>query len=324
MDESYTKQHLLDYIKFQLQQGYFIEDIATTLIKYGYDQSLVDEVVYELGDIEVKPQKHTKKADLKQLNRELIIYTKNLLIDYISQELEQGYTESAIERALLHQGHQKELIDEAFSLIKQGKVIRNTPLPAISIPTGMLFIISFLAVAVIAFVISIGVNETIYVVGLSLAPVFISLAVGYLLLTSINHKFIITALPLLSVVIIIGIFAYLINYTTVYGNKDVTIILAINVVLGIIFTSFMAVFKRKSFAKAKPEKAKEELQAITEQDIARAEKFSKSYDKKQTELVKQLALGREQKIPLKDMTLNTRTMTKSAIRDDLDNRGGIP
>ncbi len=321
MDDSYTKQHLLDYIKFQLQNGYFIEDIAATLTKYGYDQKLVDEVVYEIGDIEVKQQKHTKKADLKQLNRELIVYTKNLLIDYISQELEQGYTESAIERALLNQGHHRELIDEAFSLIKQGKVVRTAPPPTMSIPTGVLFIISFLAVAVITFVISIGVNETIYVVGLSLAPVFVTLAVGYLLLMSINHKFIITALPLLSVIMIIGMFAYLINYTTIYGNKDVTIILGINVVLGIIFTSFMAVFKRKSFAKPKPEKAKEELQAITEEDIASAEKFSKSYDKKQTELVKQLALGREPKIPLKNIDKN---MSKSAIRDDLDNRGGIP
>ncbi|MBI3032799.1 hypothetical protein HYY69_04955 [Candidatus Woesearchaeota archaeon] len=317
MDESYTKQHLMDYIRFQLQNGYFIEDIVNTLIKYGYGQKLVDEVVYEIGDIEVKHHKHTKKTDLKQLDQELIAYTNTLLIDYIGQELEQGYTESAISRALLRQGHHKELIDAAFKAVKGGNIARNTPQPGISLPLTTLFIIAFILMTAVAFVISIGVNETIFMVGLTLAPAFIALALGYFLLASIDHKFMTTALPLLSIIMIIGVFAYLLNYSTVYTNKDPMILLGVNVVLGIIFSSFMAVFKRKSFQQPTRTKAREELQTITEKDIADAEKFTKSYDHKQTALVKELALGKDPKIPLKKMN-------EPSIRDDLDNRGGIP
>ena len=45
MHPSYTKQHLLNYVKFQLQNGYYIEDIAEVLLKYGYDKKIVDEIV---------------------------------------------------------------------------------------------------------------------------------------------------------------------------------------------------------------------------------------------------------------------------------------
>src|SRR3989338_2494775 len=109
MHPSYTKQHLLNYVKFQLQNGYYIEDIAEVLLKYGYDKKIVDEIAYEIGDIEIKHDSQGKKADLKSLKKELIEYTFNLILDYINQELEQGYTESSISRALLNQGHHKEL-----------------------------------------------------------------------------------------------------------------------------------------------------------------------------------------------------------------------
>ena len=315
MYDTYTKQHILEYVRFQLKHGYFIEDIMNTLIQYGYPHDLVDEIVYEIGDVEATEKKHqgkdvkqTKKADLKQLKADLIIYTQELLIDYICKQLEQGYVETAIRRALLKQGHHEELIDNAFDAIYGGKVVIRAPKPGFSLPLGFLFITSIMFLLVAAFVISIGVNETLFVVLITLAPVFVCVGVIYFILSAFKMKFIVQSTPIISIVIVIGLFAYLLNYSEVYAKKDPTILLVINIVLAIIFSSYMAILKRRDFNPPSQPKIVEDHQLITEEDIADAQEFSEKYDEEQHKL----------------LTKAVKESIDPRLKDDLDSRGGLP
>ena len=319
MHSSYTKQHLLNYVKFQLQNGYYIEDIAEVLLKYGYAKKIVDEIVYEIGDIEIKHDSKGQKVNLKTLRKELVEYTFNLILDYINQELEQGYTESSINRALLNQGHHKELIEEAFKQIKKGKPIvkRHAPAPIASIEVGHLFIIALILLLAASFLLSIGVDETIFVVAMTLAPAFIGISVTYFILTTIRTKYVVSSVPLIAVVIVVGVFAYLLNYSVVYSNKDPIILMVINVVLAIILSSFMMIFKRGQFEQPPQAKKIEDLEVITEEDIGKAKRFSESYDKKQAILAKTEVEGKEQRETLKEFD-------DKQFKDDLDKRGGVP
>ena len=128
VDHVYMENHLIDYVLFQINQGYLERDIRKVLLEYGYPAAIV-QGVFSKVDIMVPQQSPFKEYDPAQLSKEMHEYLLNLLIDYIVKEHKQGYEIPTIRKALLRYGHNKKIIDAAIKAIKSGRVV-SYQLPA--------------------------------------------------------------------------------------------------------------------------------------------------------------------------------------------------
>ena len=117
MDKDYMKKHLQSYMEFQLSQGYEQVDIKHALLKYGYEEKLIDEIAAGIDPEVHKPV--TEKKSIKELNEDLYLYIQNLLVDYIKREMDNGYEIDVIKKALINYGHHETIIKNAIKTIKE-------------------------------------------------------------------------------------------------------------------------------------------------------------------------------------------------------------
>ena len=96
MQEHYLVQHLKKYIKYELQQGYKIDDIKAALIRYGYKKKLIQHASSQIKY--TQPRQLFPKLSLnygkppkKQLTDDMRLYIQSMLIDYIKRQRKQFF-----------------------------------------------------------------------------------------------------------------------------------------------------------------------------------------------------------------------------------------
>jgi len=239
MDKDYIQKHLITYIEFQMKQGYELKDIHNVLIKYGYDEALLVEVIKQVDISKFRAVK--TKPNIKELNAQLLTYLENMLIDFIKKEQSQGYTLDVIKRALINYGHHPTMVKKAISDIKHGKVtqIRKT----MKTSTGLLLAISLaLLVGFIIFLLM-ETQAPIYIVALSFVPSLATVLMVYAMVINAKSKAFVQMLPVIGVALVVLIFVGLLQISPMLRSvSEPGTILLLNVLLGFLASSLIALF----------------------------------------------------------------------------------
>jgi hypothetical protein len=242
LDESYIRQHLLDYARFQLKQGYMPDDLTRVFIKMGYHKNLVHSVIHDLtpGDIPDQAKTH----DIKEMDESLSIYVENMLVDFIMKERKMGYEDPAIRRALARYGHHPKMIDRAFQAIKKGQVVDFSQVKLMQMNIQILLAVSMLLFFTFAVFLSISTNVSITVVLLSLAPSGAAVLAVYFICMFIGHTYR-QLLPLLGVALALGSYMILAHMSpTLQGLPGAPVILGLNLVVAFILSAVFAFLSR--------------------------------------------------------------------------------
>ena len=184
MDREYIRGHLIGYTEFQLRQGYEINDVKEALLKYGYDNDLVLEVINSV-DTELYKES-SKKPSLKELNEDLYVYLQNLLVDYIKKELNHGYELDVIKKALINYGHHPSMVKKAIKAIEDGKVTDYHP--SIGFPSWFMLIVSLVVIFAFLGFLLITTDASLYVVFLSFAPSIFTILFVYVMTIYTSSK----------------------------------------------------------------------------------------------------------------------------------------
>lgn len=268
-DEERMKDHLKDYILFQVNQGYEPQDIKNLLLRYGYKKNLVDEIFIEIGDY-FPAKKHSKKGK-QEISEDLSAYLKELLMDFIIREKEQGYPTSAIRKALINYGHRRELVDAAIEAVEGSK--EKSPDPSQKkkkssinkkkegkakkeldkihqvlrrgVPPLMLYMIIIIILLGFCVFLSAATNTSIYIVVLSFTPVIIALTVNYFSVLNFKSDDHLNLVPFLMVFLTAFIFIGVLQIDTPLRDiaQPETVFL-LNVIAAFIFSSVLCFFSR--------------------------------------------------------------------------------
>ncbi|MFW6220355.1 MAG: hypothetical protein ACOC3X_01640 [Nanoarchaeota archaeon] len=265
-NEKYIKKHLIDYIIFQLNQGYEFNDIKTILINYGYSSSLINEIKNEIDfkNLNIKKNKNTSKT---KLSKEIKLYLEELITDFILKELEQGYSISAIKKALINYGHDKYLIDDIVLKMNNSKQNKKNLITAkdlldtsnlksnfkktfkkekkfkFKLPLLLNYFFSITAIFFIIFFLVIKTNTEIFIVFLSFLPSILAITFSYFIFLKIKSESSLKIIPVFSALIAIFIFVglfYLLKDFFVLSNPAILIIL--NFILSLILSTVICFF----------------------------------------------------------------------------------
>ncbi|MFP4402806.1 MAG: hypothetical protein ACLFPJ_00455 [Candidatus Woesearchaeota archaeon] len=265
-NEKYIKKHLIDYIIFQLNQGYEFNDIKTILINYGYSSSLINEIKNEIDfkNLNIKKNKNTSKT---KLSKEIKLYLEELITDFILKELEQGYSISAIKKALINYGHDKYLIDDIVLKMNNSKQNKKNLITAkdlldtsnlksnfkktfkkekkfkFKLPLLLNYFFSIIAILFIIFFLVIKTNTEIFIVFLSFLPSILAITFSYFIFLKIKSESSLKIIPVFSALIAIFIFVglfYLLKDFFVLSNPAILIIL--NFILSLILSTVICFF----------------------------------------------------------------------------------
>ncbi|MBT4540442.1 hypothetical protein HOC35_02925 [Candidatus Woesearchaeota archaeon] len=242
MQEEYLIKHLTSYVKFEVEQGYDLEDIKTALFKYGYKKQLVDHVVSNLGNL--KPE-HKQISTKKDMTEEMYFYIQNMLVDYMQKQLKNGYSTSAIKSALLRSGHHKDMIDKAIKLIKEGKVVDyDHPITTV-FPSGLVLLFSIFVLSVFVLFMGMSTDHSLVKIIMTMMPAYFSLVVTFFVISSKPISLLLRMMPFLSVAITVVAYVLMLNYTLIFVGTDMTILLGLNVVSSFLLNGLMCVLAQK-------------------------------------------------------------------------------
>ena len=243
MEEQYLIEHLKTYARFEIQQGYHLNDIRDALLKYGYKKQLVHKVVGELSHVEMpRARSPPKEAMTEQMH----LYIQDMLIDYVEKQLKNGYSKNAIKAALFRSGHHKDMVEKAFSLISQGKIVDyDAPITKAVFPPFLVFLFSIFLLTVFVLFISISTNYNLLEVILTFAPAYFTLAVTYLVITSTKSSLVLRLMPILAAGVSILCFVIFLNYTLIYIGRNMNILLVLNVISSFLLSGFMCILSPK-------------------------------------------------------------------------------
>ena len=248
VDRAYMENHLLDYILFQVQQGYPTQEIRKVLTKYGYPSAVVASVFHKLDPLilaEASGTRIKKKYNIAELTKEIHDYLLNMLLDYITKEKAQGYSIPVIKRALLKYGHNKEIVEEALALISKGKVVSyHFPNP-FQIPQNIVFACCLVLLFGFLVFLSIGTNTSLTKVLLSFAPSIISFILMHALLSLLLHRRLATFLPLLSLALTAGLFVGSLRLVSLFSYASPQVLLVLNVIISFAATILLCLFSKK-------------------------------------------------------------------------------
>jgi len=259
MQEQYLTEHIRKYVEFEIQQGYQLKDIKEALVNYGYNSGLVNHVINPflkgLRQIKQPKQKHASAQQLREMNDEMYFYIQNMLIDYIKQQMNKGYSVKAIKGALLRAGHHEDMLNKAFQFIKQGKVIDyENPIKTI-LPAHFLLVSSLFLLVVLTLFVSISTDENLLKVLLTLMPGFFGVVLTYTIITSTTstpaklasstNRLLVQITSLLATAIVVVLFVILTQYTFIYKTAQSTTLLLLNAVPAFILSGFMCILAPK-------------------------------------------------------------------------------
>lgn len=243
-DDMYMKQHLGEYVLFQLEQGYALDDIRKALLKFGYKKPLVKEILDRLHI--TSPRKKTAMYSSEELDAELKIYVQSLLIDYIVREHKVGYPLEAIKKALINYGHDPRVIDEAMMIIEKGHVVDyRKESSMIQFPQQIVASITLFLIFVFLVFLSIATDVSI----VKILPNFLPAFVAYLIINTAfffmpKTKFTV-ALPLFAVLITVSAFIGGIQYGILGTVPGSDMVLILNAVVAFISSGLVCAFSKK-------------------------------------------------------------------------------
>lgn len=245
VDDLYMKKHLAQYILFQVEQGYALEDIKKALERFGYKKGLVKEIAQSTG-ISSTPRKKPALYAAVNLDQELRIYVQSLLIDYIVKEHKVGYTLDAIRKALMNFGHDVALIDEAIQIIKQGKVVDyradNAPF---KFPHRVVASLTLFLLFCFLVFLSISTDTSLF----TILPQFLPLLVAFVLVNIgvffAGDSKLLAALPLFAIIIAVAAFIGGVQYGILGRAPGSDILLILNAVLTFVSAGIVCAFSRK-------------------------------------------------------------------------------
>jgi hypothetical protein len=260
-DKDYIKYHLLEYVKFQLSQGYELSDIKQVLVNYGYHSQLVDEVLYMINPGDYPEKKPLLHKDLRQMDKNLYFYIRNMLIDYIMKEQEQGYSIRTIRNALINCGHHPHMVDEALRTIEKGDAVDYESVKLIQINPQILFALSIFAFFMFVVFLSISTNESITLVLYSFSPAVLAVFLVYFASLVVRNPALRRFLPLFGVVVAVGAFVLAAQLSSSIPRlPGTTIILVLNLVISFLLGGIISFFSRvgdeEILERAKKAKAK--------------------------------------------------------------------
>ncbi|MFW6013926.1 MAG: hypothetical protein ACOCQG_02025 [Candidatus Nanoarchaeia archaeon] len=317
-DEENMKNHLRDYILFQISQGYEADDVKKLLLNYGYKKKLVEGIFMEIGSLPV--QRPAKKSRQK-LSDDLTGYLKELLTDFIIKEKEQGYTTNAIRRALINYGHNRELVDSAIEAVegsggkdfRQGKEFftsddfsfkkkkKKTGLKRSEVnlsrlkkgfPPHVLYIFSIVFIIAFSVFLSASTNTYIYIVVLSFMPAIIALTVNFFGLLQFKSSSYMNLVPFLVVFLTAFIFIGILELDTPLREiaQPETVFL-LNVLMSFLFSSMLCFFSNWPHLgeKAKP------WDKIPNNKDENETPLEKEFDKEEKRLEKIIGSGEKEK-----------------------------
>jgi hypothetical protein len=244
-DKDYIKYHLLEYAKFQIGQGYELSDIRQVLVNYGYHSQLVDEVLYMINPGDYLVRKPLEHKDLRQMDKNLYFYIRNMLIDYIMKEQEQGYSIKTIRNALINCGHHPHMVDEAIKTIENGDAVDYGSVRLIQINPQILFALSIFAFFMFVVFLSISTNESITLVLYSFSPAVLALFLVYFASLVVRNQALRRFLPLFGVVVAVGAFVLAAQLSSSIPRlPGTTIILVLNLVISFLLGCAISFFSR--------------------------------------------------------------------------------
>ncbi|MBI4454094.1 hypothetical protein HY636_05615 [Candidatus Woesearchaeota archaeon] len=259
MQEQYLIEHIRKYVEFEMQQGYQLKDIKEALINYGYNSGLVAHAINPflkgLRQVKPKTQKQASAQQLREMNDEMYFYIQNMLIDYIKQQMNKGYSVKAIKGALLRAGHHEDMLNKAIKFVQQGKVIDyENPIKTI-LPAHFLLVVSLFLLVVLTLFVSISTDENLLKVLLTLMPGFFGVLLTYTIITSTTstpaklasskNRLLVQLTPLLATAIVVVLFVILTQYTFIYQTAQSTTLLLLNAVPAFILSGFMCMLAPK-------------------------------------------------------------------------------
>jgi len=238
MDKEYVEKHLQGYIEFQLKQGYRLKDVEKALLKYGYDDMLVKEIIKKITPVEIAPN---GKPNQKELNEELYMYIQNLLVDFIKKEQEQGYEIEVIRKALINYGHHPSMVKKAEKAMKQGRVTDFHK--RIKMSGSLVLLISVALILGFMFFMVQQTNASLGIVVMSFAPAFVAVLLSYSITTGTEDKRLIRLVPVISVAAAVLVFILLIQFSTQLRKvSEPETILILNVLLAFVCGAMIALF----------------------------------------------------------------------------------
>ncbi len=272
-DKKIMKNHLRDYILFQINQGYEANDIKNLLQGYGYSQELIDEIFSEIGTL---PHRKPAKKHKKEISADLFSYVKELIVDFIIKEKEQGYSIDAIKRALMNYGHSKELVDSAvaavdgsdsgkdYDFFKEDAVKKSSQLedtdPLMNLkgkglPPFLLYVLSLLLVFGFVVFMSAVTNTFFSIVFFSFTPVMIALTVNFLAVMQFKSRNYLNLVPFLVVFLTVFIFVGILHSDFLLEEvAQPEIVVLLNSVIAFVFSSVMCFFSKWPHMGEKPDK----------------------------------------------------------------------
>jgi hypothetical protein len=242
MQEEYLIEHLVKYVKFEVNQGYRLDDIKDALLKYGYKKQLINHVLNNLGYL--RPHRK-KKSNIQNMTEEMYFYIQNMLIDYIQKQLKHGFSLRAIKSALQRSGHHDDMIDKAIKLIKKGDVVDyDHPIKTVFPPVYVLIFSLFLLSVFVLFM-GMSTDYSLIKIIMTMMPAYFSIIVAFLVVTSKPSALLLRLTPLISVAITVILFVVMLNYTIVYQGTDMTVLLGLNIVSTLLLNGLMCVLAPK-------------------------------------------------------------------------------
>lgn len=243
LDQEYMRKHILDYVVFQLKQGYDIHDIKKALVKHGYNPALIDAICKSVNPALYTVTRH--KA-VKELDADLYIYLQNLLVDYIEKELHQGYELEVIRKALINYGHHPETVAKAINAVEKGEVDDLQVLEHWKLPAGLLYLISVCAILALVFFLSFITKVQIATVVMSFVPALIAVTLIYAAFSYTESAKVMQMLPVAGIALTVGIFIGLLQISAVMQRlSEPNMILIMDVLAVFILGSLMCFFGKK-------------------------------------------------------------------------------
>lgn len=255
MQEQYLIEHIRRYVEFEIQQGYQLNDIKEALVNYGYDSALINHILKGLRQHKQPKQKHASAQQLREMNDEMYFYIQNMLIDYIKQQLNKGYSLKAIKGALLRAGHHEDMLNKAIKFVQQGKVIDYDNLITTILPAHFLLAVSLFLLVVLTLFVSISTDENLLKVLITMMPAFFGVILTYTIITSTTstptklassrNRLLVQLTPLLTTAVVVLLFVILTQYTFIYKTAQSTTLLLLNAVPNFVLSGLMCVFAPK-------------------------------------------------------------------------------
>lgn len=227
----FLTNHLKEYIIHELEAGYSLESIKRILSVKGHSHDIINRATSSINFGSLRGSRNRKPMVKTELEEDFYYYIKNLLVQYMLEQFDKGYSIEEIKRVLRHHGHNEEIISEALTDINSGQIqppstdvkqdapeVRINQKPGIqqhtvvkksgkksTKETGILIIAAVITFGTI-FGVAVTADQSFMKVGLALFPVILTFIFGYFVTKKLTIK------PLLfSVIILFSLLFYFMN-----------------------------------------------------------------------------------------------------------------